>query len=108
METAVYNLSDCSLIVHYFFTSYLFLKITYSKSQLTFFDYKHFYLLFVLFLERCHNVIDRQVFMSLMRTKLSSFDFEIFFTGNPLQEETEKISSLWHSGLFNAHIDTQR
>uniref|UniRef100_A0A0B7B7I0 LDLR chaperone MESD n=1 Tax=Arion vulgaris TaxID=1028688 RepID=A0A0B7B7I0_9EUPU len=29
-------------------------------------------------------------------------------SGNPTEQETEKISSLWHSSLFNAHIETQR
>ncbi|CAG5129074.1 unnamed protein product [Candidula unifasciata] len=29
-------------------------------------------------------------------------------SGNPTEEETEKLSSLWHSSLFNAHIETQR
>jgi len=29
-------------------------------------------------------------------------------SGNPTEAETEKISSLWHTSLFNAHIDTQR
>ncbi|KAK0067744.1 LDLR chaperone MESD [Biomphalaria pfeifferi] len=29
-------------------------------------------------------------------------------SGNPSEAETEKISMLWHSSLFNAHIETQR
>ncbi|XP_059153101.1 LDLR chaperone boca-like [Physella acuta] len=29
-------------------------------------------------------------------------------SGNPTNEETEKITQLWHSSLFNAHIETQR
>jgi surface polysaccharide O-acyltransferase-like enzyme len=28
--------------------------------------------------------------------------------GDPTEEETEKVSALWHSSLFNANIDTQR
>ncbi|XP_076439185.1 LRP chaperone MESD-like [Babylonia areolata] len=28
--------------------------------------------------------------------------------GNPTEAETEKISALWHSSLFNANIETQR
>ncbi|KAH9509686.1 hypothetical protein Btru_044244 [Bulinus truncatus] len=29
-------------------------------------------------------------------------------SGNPTELETEKISMLWHSSLFNANIETQR
>jgi len=29
-------------------------------------------------------------------------------SGSPTEAETEQISQLWHSSLFNAHIDTQR
>ncbi|GFN82615.1 LDLR chaperone MESD [Plakobranchus ocellatus] len=29
-------------------------------------------------------------------------------SGDPAQEETEKISMLWQSSLFNAHVDVQR
>ncbi|CAL1528141.1 unnamed protein product [Lymnaea stagnalis] len=29
-------------------------------------------------------------------------------SGKPTEEETEKISLLWHSSLFNAHVETQR
>ncbi|XP_005112244.1 LDLR chaperone boca [Aplysia californica] len=29
-------------------------------------------------------------------------------SGNPTEAESDKVSSLWHSSLFNAHIDTQR
>ncbi|RUS91718.1 hypothetical protein EGW08_000544, partial [Elysia chlorotica] len=29
-------------------------------------------------------------------------------SGNPTEEESEKISMLWHSQLFNAHVDMQR
>ena len=31
-----------------------------------------------------------------------------FFIGDPSEKDTEKITSLWHTSLFNAHIDTQR
>jgi len=29
-------------------------------------------------------------------------------SGNPTEAETDKVSQLWHSSLFNAHIETQR
>ena len=31
-----------------------------------------------------------------------------FVVGDPTEAETEKISALWHSSLFNANIETQR
>jgi len=32
----------------------------------------------------------------------------LILTGNPSEKETEQITQLWQSSLFNAHYDVQR
>lgn len=43
---------------------------------------------------------------SLQRWYKTSVDFQV--SGNPTRDETEELTSLWQTGLWNSHIQADR